>query len=407
MTRCGAEPRFLDTVDPEFRFDSDAVGNARRRHWYARTPQAPMVLGLPECYELLRNPGLVQDGPRFMRAHGVESGPFYRWFVATIQNSTGETHYRLRRVLGPLLRCPENGQHDRHIEEVAAKFVEDIPVNSVVDFGFHASRYASAVLCKLLGIAETDFDRFWCLAHDAGQIFAWTDLVSIRARLDQAISELNQFIEELVDIKSRSPSRDVTSALLLASDDAGSAAMTRTELVNALVFMSWAGQQSVARQLTEATRALSAQPEQWDAAGRSAAAAQGAVEEATRWAPQIGMLFRFATTRISFRDLVIPPGTLVLFCPPSAARDARRYVDPDVFDIWRRERNGSLLFGHGIYRCLGSTIAKAELEHGLAALSRRFAAPTWFPECADAVPTAAVNANNCAPAMFQSREGGV
>jgi cytochrome P450 family 103 len=56
----------------------------------------------------------------------------------------------------------------------------------------------------------------------------------------------------------------------------------------------------------------------------------------------------------------------------SAMRDPELYRDPDRFDISRTDQPRRLMvFGAGSHRCLGETLALAELEESLSALADR------------------------------------
>jgi cytochrome P450 len=62
-------------------------------------------------------------------------------------------------------------------------------------------------------------------------------------------------------------------------------------------------------------------------------------------------------------------GTPMLFGITAANRDPAEHPDPDRFDPRRREQN--LSFGHGEHFCLGSHLARRELEAAVGALFER------------------------------------
>ena len=71
-----------------------------------------------------------------------------------------------------------------------------------------------------------------------------------------------------------------------------------------------------------------------------------------------------------FAETDIPAGSEVLFGVTSANRDPRAFDAPERFDPWRSERE-FLTFGHGLHFCLGSHLARRELEVSLRVLAER------------------------------------
>ncbi|WP_197367815.1 cytochrome P450, partial [Streptomyces clavuligerus] len=76
----------------------------------------------------------------------------------------------------------------------------------------------------------------------------------------------------------------------------------------------------------------------------------------------------------------IREGDGVMPLPNAANRDAARFADPARFDI-HRPPGGHVAFGHGAHACLGSALARIELEVALGTLLGRF--PGLRPAVAD------------------------
>ncbi len=60
----------------------------------------------------------------------------------------------------------------------------------------------------------------------------------------------------------------------------------------------------------------------------------------------------------------IAPGQKVVVWEGSANRDARRFAEPDRFDL-DRDPNPHLAFGHGVHFCLGAHLARLEIRVAL------------------------------------------
>lgn len=95
-----------------------------------------------------------------------------------------------------------------------------------------------------------------------------------------------------------------------------------------------------------------------------------AVEEFLRFeAPQLA-LARTALEDVELGGRQIKAGDKVLLVWASANRDEQWFGDPDTIDL-ERFPNRHMTFGLGAHRCLGSTLARAQIRIALTAVLRR------------------------------------
>ncbi len=81
--------------------------------------------------------------------------------------------------------------------------------------------------------------------------------------------------------------------------------------------------------------------------------------------------FRFTTEPVTLGGADLPMRAPVLVALGAANRDPARFPAPDRLDL-DRTATAHLAFGHGIHRCVGAPLAKAELEIALRAVLARF-----------------------------------
>ena len=112
------------------------------------------------------------------------------------------------------------------------------------------------------------------------------------------------------------------------------------------------------------------QPEQWDAIRKDASLIPNAVEEAVRMATPIRAFTRYAIEDSDIAGHTIPAGKRVIVIYASANRDARKFPDPDRFDV-TRDVHDHLGFGQGVHMCMGMHLARREIILLLEALRRR------------------------------------
>jgi cytochrome P450 len=108
-----------------------------------------------------------------------------------------------------------------------------------------------------------------------------------------------------------------------------------------------------------------------------------AVEELLRYEPPSPVQGRRLMEDVTMHGTTMPRGAKIALVTGSAARDERKYEDPDRFDI-HRQSDLHVSFGYGIHFCLGAALARMEARIALEELLVRY--PTWTVDRARAVP---------------------
>jgi cytochrome P450 len=116
---------------------------------------------------------------------------------------------------------------------------------------------------------------------------------------------------------------------------------------------------------------LGRNPEQWALLKRDPSLIPNAINETVRISAPIRSFTRHLTKDYAFGSAVVPAGARVMMIYASANRDARKFPNPDIFDVSRANARDHLGFGHGIHLCVGMHLAKLEMESLLSELLRR------------------------------------
>lgn len=112
------------------------------------------------------------------------------------------------------------------------------------------------------------------------------------------------------------------------------------------------------------------------------------VSETTRLEPGIPVIPRSAAEPLEVDGQEIPAGRMVMLCSVTANRDPAVWKDPDRFDAARFTLPGTphlLSFGAGPHYCLGTALAKVNLEECIRAVLAH-EAQLELAEPADQVP---------------------
>ena len=111
-------------------------------------------------------------------------------------------------------------------------------------------------------------------------------------------------------------------------------------------------------------------PDQWDRIREDPKLIPNAVNEVVRFESPISSFGRLVERDTAIDGVPIPAGSRVVVSYASANRDERKWGNPDVFDVTRKDAVHQLGFGFGDHGCAGQALARMETESILTALAR-------------------------------------
>lgn len=185
-------------------------------------------------------------------------------------------------------------------------------------------------------------------------------------RTVDTLIELLSYLRGISIARRKQPADDLIS--LIASEQDGVTALSTREVVQFVMLLLVAGNETTTNLIGNAVSALLDHPAELARLARDPALVPGAVEEALRFDSPIQVIFRNATQDVELAGVRIPKGAYVAPLLGSANRDERRYPDPDRFDIVRNPQ-GHVGFGFGKHFCLGASLARLEARIALEALA--------------------------------------
>jgi len=181
-----------------------------------------------------------------------------------------------------------------------------------------------------------------------------------------ASAEFTNYLAPLVAERRGKPGDDLLS--LLATEEVEGQRLTDEEIFSFVRLLFPAGSDTSYKALGSIIYAVLTHPEARHLIHETAER-RWVVEEALRWEAPVALLPRMCSKRTVLGGVELEAGTPMLFGITAANRDPEEHPDPDRFDPSRREKN--LSFGHGVHFCLGSHLARRELEAAVGALFER------------------------------------
>lgn len=344
------------------------------------------VTGYEAAKQVLSDPRFSKD-PRkhwtaYVNGEIGEDFPLIGWvLMENLTTMHGKDHTRLRRLTAGAFTPRRVEAMRRKIEKIAEDLIDGFASaqpGEAVDLKAHyAHPLPAQVICDLFGVpAESR-----AVVLRGGQVNVDTTITPEEAAAN--VEQWHREMLEFVETKRRNPGDDLTTDLIAARDEGSQ--LSDTELVGTLHLLLATGTEPVMNLITNAVWMLLTHPDQRELVRSGRVSWQDVIEETLRaQAPVAHLPFRFATEDIEVGGVTIPKGEPVLVHFAAAGRDPDLHGETaDRFDVTRANKE-HVSFGHGVYRCIGSSLALLEAEIALSTLFRR------FPDLTLAVPPEAI-----------------
>ncbi|MGW2341631.1 cytochrome P450 family protein [Streptomyces sp. NPDC001661] len=331
-----------------------------------------VVTGYEEAREALHDARLSKDTAAFFA--GKESRRRLHPAVAhTMLATDPPRHTRLRGLVTKAFTTGAVARLRPFITRVTDELLDQWHVGEPFDFvAGLAVPLPVIVICELLGVPPAD----------RGDVRRWSAELFAAGEpdvIDAASHAMAEYMSGLIDAKRRDPGSSLLDRLVAARD--GEDRLSEDELVSLAVLLLVAGHETTTHALGNAVLALLRHPAQLDRLRRAPDGIPGALDELLRYDSAVSTsTFRFTAEACALGGVQIPSGVPVLVAIGAANRDPARFPDPDRLDL-DRDAAAHLAFGHGIHRCVGAPLAKAEMEIVLRALvARRSGLQLTVPE---------------------------
>ena len=209
----------------------------------------------------------------------------------------------------------------------------------------------------MLGIPESDSDLFVNWIHMILELG-----IKDETMLLQAVHEMSAYFSAHIEERKKKPTDDLISYLMNAKDKEGNP-LEDSHVLGSLRLLLIAGIDTTWSAIGSSLWHLAKTPADRERLIAEPGLIPIAVEELLRAYSPVTMA-REVVKETTISGCPVKAGNMVLLSFPAANRDPKMFPDADKVVIDRRE-NRHAAFGLGIHRCVGSNLARMEMQVAL------------------------------------------
>lgn len=332
------------------------------------------VVGTHErCAAILRDPTYSSDRSRTLLPRRLNQESERN---ASFLSLDPPDHTRLRRLVSKAFTARVVAALEPRIREIVDELVAGFADGDSFDVVPQlAYPLPVRVICELLGVPESDHERFeewsrWLVRglDPAMSVVDPNDMAEIEA----AQQEFRGYFRDLIARRRVAPGDDLLSRLVLIEEQGDQ--LSEAELVATCTLLLVAGHETTANLIANGVLALLRNPDQLKALQADPSLVTGTVEEVLRYDPPVQLTTRVVRRPTPLGDVTAPTDGVVLMLIGAANRDPAVFAEPDRFDITRDARQ-HLAFAAGAHFCLGAPLARLEGAIALHAFAQRIRDP--------------------------------
>jgi cholest-4-en-3-one 26-monooxygenase len=297
----------------------------------------------------------------------------------------GEKHQAQRRLINKGFTPKAVRALEDHVRALADAAIDEVAARGECDFVTDiAVAVPITVIAELMGLPVEDRERFWRWSDDmmaGGSAGEGPEFDDVRQKATDAWVAYTTYVSAMIDERSalyrrhkRDESQglrteplpdDLVMKLVAAAEEGelveGGLESQRDELLNFLVLVVVAGNETTRNAMSGGMVAFSENPDQWSRVVADPSLWDTATEEVIRWVSPVMNFVRTATRDNDLLGVDIDEGERVLMLYQSANRDPRHFDRADEFLV-DRDPNDHLAFGIGAHFCLGANLARLEVK---------------------------------------------
>ena len=309
---------------------------------------------------------------QYEKAEKIIKEKGYGRFMPTIVNNDPPGHGIYRSLVDQAFRAGRIRQMESYVEQIVGElidsFANDGHCEAISQFAVPVPMY---VIADQLGVPRENFQRFkeWSDAWVAGLGLPKPEEEMIEAA--ELIVEMQHYMIERIHERRKEPRNDMLSDLARATYN-GERPLEDKEVLSIVEQILVAGNETTTNGIGNGLLTLATNPEVQDRIRQDPELVTKFTEEVLRWESPVQGLFRYVTKDTTLAGTDLPKGSRLMVRYAAANRDPSKFDCPQDLNIDRKNNGAHLAFGSGIHHCVGSQLARVEMQASFKAWLARF-----------------------------------
>jgi cytochrome P450 len=310
---------------------------------------------MPTTYEAVRQ--IAHDTEHFSSRRVIvrDERPEVAKNAAPPITSDPPEHKPAKQLLLPPFTPDAMKKLEPRVRAICNELIDEFIADGKVDA---AARYTKHIpvraIAHMLGIPESDSDLFIKWIHMILELG-----IKNESTLLQAVQEMTAYFQGHIEERKKKPGDDLITYLLNARGKDGQP-LEDTHVLGSLRLLLIAGIDTTWSAIGASLWHLAQTPADRQRLIAEPSLMPTAIEELLRAFSPVTMA-REVVKGTTIEGCPVKPGNMVLLSFPAANRDPAMFPDADKVVIDRRE-NRHAAFGLGIHRCVGSNLARMEMQ---------------------------------------------
>lgn len=306
---------------------------------------------------------ILQDATVFSSAHGVRVPKGEETPPLPPIEMDPPVHAKFRNILAPAFSPRSINALEPRIRALTNDLIDAFEAKGECEFITDlAAPLPTGIFTQLMGLP----------IEDAQMFYAWKNVINHESRTEEdydaaarATGEAMAYLKEILDARRANPQDDIATQIV----EAEGGTINEDELLRMAFLLFLGGLDTVTSALSFSFAHLATHPEDRDRLVKEPDLIPTAVEEFLRRDAVI-LIGRVATEDVEVGGRLIKAGDRILCNTVAANRDPAQFPDAEQ-TLLDRDVNRHVTFGMGPHRCVGSHLARLELQIVLEEFHRR------------------------------------
>ena len=338
--------------------------------WIAKTAFGFALLRHKDIEAILKDKRWHNALTLIVKANPFTTEEFKKRRVLSIICLEDEDHSRIKKLIQPAFNPASVNKLRPYMRQYMNEIIDDIYSRGECDLQTEVfDKYPVNMICKILGVPNDDWVLFNEWANKTFKNFGiqFSEATDTILKTQKAFED---YSTNIIEYKRNNLGDDLLSDLIRAEVSGDKLTFEELKMIVEVIIV--AGIDTTRSQLGITTLMISENPELWNKIATDDTARDRIIEESIRLDGVLKNVGRFASEDIEYNGVLFPQGT-GLNLPISAANfDPDVYANPDDFNYERPNLiKDTLGYGGGVHYCLGTALARAELQEALSVLASR------------------------------------